>query len=46
MNIREHDDDLVELGAASVETHGAANIGPVDQQTGARYLFGGIEEDC
>jgi hypothetical protein len=41
MNTNEN--ELIDLGSVSTETRGLAEIGPVDQQQGAKYAFGGIE---
>lgn len=46
MSINERDGDVIELGAVSVETHGSAILGNVDQQGGAKYPFSGIDQDC
>lgn len=41
MDYREYDEDLVDLGMASAETHGAEIIGLEDVQPVGRYLTGG-----
>ncbi|MBN8846989.1 MULTISPECIES: hypothetical protein [unclassified Sphingomonas] len=38
-------DDVVELGNVSQETHGSDNFGREDTQTQAYYLLGGIQSD-
>lgn len=41
----EYKDDVIDLGAITTETRGIGNLGPVDHETGERYLFGGIQTD-
>lgn len=46
MKIDEYfDGDVIDLGAAAIETRGIGSVGPEDVQTGQRYLFGGIQAD-
>lgn len=46
MRTLEHrDDDLVDLGAVKVETHGSAPMGREDVQTGEKFILGGIQSD-
>lgn len=40
-----HDDVMIDLGAATNETRGIGSFGPDDVQTGQRYLGGGIQTD-
>ena len=39
-----HDDELIELGAVSVETKGAI-LGEADVEGQPRQIFGGISDD-
>mgnify|MGYP001132716624 FL=1 len=38
-------DDVVELGTVSQETHGSDVLGREDTQTNAYFLIGGIQSD-
>lgn len=44
MQYHEHEEALVELGVASVETKGAVN-GQADEEGQPRLIFGGISDD-
>lgn len=39
------EDDVIELGSASIETHGTAPIGLDDHQTGLKVFPVGISSD-
>ena len=46
MNVRDIDLDYLLLGSISEQTRGVELVGPVEEETGSRYLlFAGIRED-
>lgn len=40
-----NDNEMIELGSVSTETHGHSLVGPEETATGERYFMGGISAE-